>query len=164
MPEPGLIPGIGAAGVAIPAIGGAISANKTADTLQNIYNQQRSDRAPALAAYNNALANPNDFYNSAPAMGSVDAILRKLWTQGNPAANPGLLSQAAAYNLGGYNSYLNNLSGAAFGGQGTQAQLGTNIANAQGSQTAGLGYGLGQFLGTQQTQPNYGLTIGGMKF
>lgn len=126
----------------IQAILGYLSSQQQTGSLEGIYNQQRADRAPALAAYNNALANPDQFYNSAPAMGSTDAVLRKLSVQGNPAANPGLLSQAAAYNLGGYNSYLAGLAGPAFGGQSTQAQLGTNIANAQGGGLEAIGAGV----------------------
>lgn len=121
---------------------GYASSNQQSNTLQGIYDQQRADRAPALAAYNAALSNPDQFYNSAPAMGATDAVLRKLSMQGNPANNPGLLSQAAAYNLGGYNNHLNSLSGAAFGGQGTQAQLGTAMAGAQGGGYEALGAGI----------------------
>lgn len=121
---------------------GILSANSQANTLKGIYDQQRADRAPSLAAYNTALANPDTFYNSAPAMGSVDAVLRKLSVNGNPAANPGDLSKAAAYNLGGYTNYLGALSGPAFGGQATQAQLGTGIAGTQASMGNALGGGL----------------------
>jgi hypothetical protein len=125
---------------------GYAGSKQTTGSLQDIYNQQRADRAPALAAYNNALANPNEFYNSAPAQGAANAVLSKLSMQGNPANNPTSLAQAAAYNLGGYNNYLSGLAGPAFGGQATQAQLGTNIANSQGGGLNAIGYGLGTAL------------------
>jgi len=121
---------------------GYAASNQQSNTLQNIYDTQRADRAPALAAYNNALANPDTFYNSAPAMGAADATLRRLSMQGNPANNPGLLSQAAANSLGGYNNYLASLAPAAFGGQATQAQLGTSMAGAQGGGYEALGAGV----------------------
>jgi hypothetical protein len=121
---------------------GYLGADKMADAYQNIYNQTRADRMPALGAFNTALQNPNDFYNSAPAMGATDAVLRKLSMQGNPASNPGLLSQAAAYNLGGYNDYLRALSGPAFGTAGTEVNVASGAANAQGGGLNALGFGL----------------------
>lgn len=124
-------------------LAGLYGANKSADTIQNIFNQQRTDRAPALAAYNNALSNPDTFYQSAPAMGAADAAARALSVKGNPAWNPGSSSQLAANNLGGYNSYLNNLAGPAFGGQQTQAALGTALANTSNQQAGAVSGGLG---------------------
>jgi hypothetical protein len=121
---------------------GYLGADKMADAYQNIYNQSRADRMPALGAFNTALSDPNSFYNSAPAMGATDAVLRKLSMQGNPANNPGLLSQAAAYNLGGYNDYLRALSGPAFGTAGIEAQTGMGQAQAQGGGLNAIGYGL----------------------
>ena len=122
------------------------NADQQTDTLKSIYDQQRADRAPALAAYNTALANPDTWYNSAPAMGSLDAVLRKLSAQTGSPVDPGALSRAAAYNLGGYNSYLSGLAGPAFGGQQTQATLGTNIANTQGGALTTLAGGLSDIL------------------
>jgi hypothetical protein len=131
-----VLAGLGQAGL------GYLGADKMADAYQNIYNQTRADRMPALGAFNTALQNPNDFYNSAPAMGATDAVLRKLSMQGNPASNPGLLSQAAAYNLGGYNDYLRALSGPAFGTAGTEVNVASGAANAQGGGLNALGFGL----------------------
>src|ERR1019366_694996 len=131
-----LLGGLGAAGL------GIAGSNAQTNALQNIYNQQRADRAPALASYNNALQNPNSWYQSAPAMGAANAASSTLSMQGNPADNPGLTSKLAAYNLGGYTNYLNGLEPAAFGGQQTQAQLGTNIAQSSGGVYNALGSGL----------------------
>lgn len=105
--------------------------------LKDIYDQQRADRQPALAAYNNALANPNSWYTSAPAQGAADAAARALSVHGNPAGNPGDIAKMAANNLGGYNQYLAGLSGPAFGGQQTQALLGTQAVNAGTNAVAG---------------------------
>ena len=88
--------------------------------------------------------------------------MRQLSTEGNPAAKPGLLAKAAAYNLGGLNDTRTRLGNLAFNNTGTQSQLGINIAGEQGDQYAGLARGLGNFLNTNPT-PQYGLTIGGMK-
>lgn len=150
---------------------GLYGANQQTNALTSLYDRSRADRAPALAAYNNALANPNTFYQSAPAMGSLDAVLRKLSVQGNPAANPGLLSQAAAYNLGGYNDYLRSLQGAAFGGEATQANLGSQAAQASGGGINAIGTGLATALNPQPTLAdllkNMGggnLNIGGMTY
>jgi hypothetical protein len=131
-----ILSGLGQAGL------GYLGADKMADAYQNIYNQTRADRMPALGAFNTALQNPNDFYNSAPAMGATDAVLRKLSMQGNPASNPGLLSQAAAYNLGGYNDYLRALSGPAFGTTNSEINVASGAANAQGGGLNALGFGL----------------------
>lgn len=121
---------------------GIAGANNQSNQLRDIYNQQRADRAPALTAYNNALSNPNSWYSSAPAQGAADAAARALSIHGNPAGNPGDIAKLSAYNLGGYNSYLNGLEPAAFGGQQTQALLGTNAAQASGGIYNALGSGL----------------------
>lgn len=124
-------------------LAGILGAQSSANTLQNIYNQQRSDRAPALAAYNGALANPNTFYQSAPAMGAATAAANALSTKGNPADNPGLTAQLAANQLGGYNSYLSGLAGPAFGGDATQASLGGALANTSNQTANAVAGGLG---------------------
>lgn len=122
---------------------GVLGANEQAGSLNDIANQLRTDRGPALSAFNTALANPNTWYESAPAMGATDAALRKLSISGNPAVNPGSLSKAAAYNLGGYNDYLRTLAGPAFGTAATEAGVGTRGAAASGDIYGALGYGLG---------------------
>ena len=121
---------------------GLLESNSTSSDLKDVANQLRADRGPALSAFNTALANPNTFYNSAPAMGALDAALRKLSMSGNPAVNPGALSKAAVYNLGGYNDYLRSLAGPAFGTASTEASVGQNAANAGNSFYDVLGYGL----------------------
>ncbi len=129
-------------GTAGTTLAGIYGSNKAADTLKGIYDQQRADRAPALSAFNNALTNPDSFYSTAPAMGAADAAARALSVQGNPAWNPGLSAKLAANNLGGYNSYLNNLAGPAFGGQVTQAATGGGIASAQNNLGNTIGGGI----------------------
>lgn len=130
---------------------GYLGADKMADAYTGIQSQLRADRAPALSAFNTALADPNSWYASAPAMGAVDSVMRRLSVQGNPANNPGLLAQGAAYNLGGYNDYLRALSGPAFGTASTEANVGMNSAGAQGGGLNALGYGLNTAL--QQPSP-----------
>ena len=129
-------------GTAGSTLAGLIGSNNQTNTIQGIYDQQRADRAPALAAYNSALSNPDSWYTSAPAMGAADAAGRALSVGGNPAANPGAISKLAANQLGGYNQYLSGLSGPAFGGQSTQAQLGTSLAGSQGNLGTILGGGI----------------------
>ena len=123
-----------------------LASGKTSDALASLQAQARADRMPALSAFNNALANPNTFYESAPAMGATDAVLRKLSMQGNPALSPGALSQAAAYNLGGYNDYLRALSGPAFGTANTEFNIGTSAAGSAGYPYTALGTGIGAAL------------------
>jgi hypothetical protein len=154
-------------GAALPAGLGYLGASSQADAMKDIYNQTRADRMPALNAYNSALQNPNTFYQSAPAMGAVDAVLRKLSVNGNPASNPGSLSQAASYNLGGYNDYLRGLAPAAFGTADTESKLSTLGAGADAGKYNAVGWGLNQYM---NPQPNYtdalnklALAIGGMK-
>lgn len=144
-----VIAGLGQAGL------GWLGADKQADALTGIYNQTRADRMPALSAFNAALNDPNSFYNSAPAMGATDAVLRRLSVQGNPAANPGLLSQAAAYNLGGYNDYLRALSGPAFGTTNSEINVATGAAGAQGQGLNALGFGLNTALQQPSAMDNY---------
>ena len=132
-------------------LGGYLSADATANSLEGIYNQQRADRQPALDAFNTALSNPDTWYQSAPAMGAADSVLRGLSMQGNPANNPGSMARAAAYNLGGYNNYLANMGNLGLGGQATQAQLGTNLAGAQGGGYEAIGAGLGSIF--RQSSP-----------
>lgn len=154
-------------GAALPAGLGYLGADSQSDAMKDIYNQTRADRMPALNAYNNALNNPNTFYQSAPAMGATDAVLRKLSMQGNPANNPGLLSQAAAYNLGGYNDYLRGLTPAAFGTANTEANISMNGAGADAGKYNAIGYGLGNYFNPQPSlsdlMKNFSLNIGGMK-
>jgi hypothetical protein len=154
-------------GAALPAGLGYLGASSQADAMKDIYNQTRADRMPALNAYNSALQNPNTFYQSAPAMGAVDAVLRKLSVNGNPASNPGSLSQAAAYNLGGYNDYLRGLTPAAFGTANTEANIGMNQAGADAGKFNSIGYGLGQYFNPQPNLndllKNFSLNIGGVK-
>jgi hypothetical protein len=154
-------------GAALPAGLGYLGASSQADAMKDIYNQTRADRMPALTAYNTALQNPNTFYQSAPAMGAVDAVLRKLSVNGNPASNPGSLSQAAAYNLGGYNDYLRGLTPAAFGTANTEANIGMNQAGADAGKYNAVGYGLGQYFNPQPNLndllKNFSLNIGGVK-
>lgn len=130
---------------------GAVGANNARDTLHQIYNQITSAREPSLTAYNNAVQNPNTWYQSAPAMGAADAASRALSTQGNPADNPGLISQLAANQLGGYNKYLSTMSGPALGGQQYQAELGQNLATLAQSTPNSLARSLGLLTGTDAT-------------
>lgn len=140
------------------------------NTLQDIYNQSRADRSSALNAFNDALAHPDTYYSSAPAMGSVDAVLRKLSVQGNPADNPGSLAKAAAYNLGGYNDYLRTLAGPAFGGQAATIAAGTNAANASADPYNVVGRTVGDITNPQTSLSDLmkqinggGLTVGGLR-
>lgn len=121
---------------------GVYGSNQQANSLAGIAAQSRADRMPALNAYNTALTHPDTFYNSAPAQGGLDAVLRKLSVQGNPALNPGALSKAAAYNLGGYDDYLKSLQGAAFGTAGNEMNVNVQGATAANGIPNSLGYGL----------------------
>lgn len=143
---------------------GYFGANQQSNALENIYNQTRADRLPALNAYNNALANPDSFYNSAPAMGATDAVLRRLSVNGNPALNPGDISKAASYSLGGYNDYLRGLTPAAFGTASTEANLGAGVANAEGGGLNAIGYGLGTALNPQPNLMDLIKQMGGINF
>ncbi len=132
---------------------GALSAvgfDKARGTLHDIYDQITGARAPAQNAYNNAVLNPNTWYQSAPAMGAADAASRALSAKGNPADNPTLMSQLAANQLGGYNQYLNMMAGPAFGGQQYQTQLGQNLASLAMGLPNSLAQGLGSLTGTDQ--------------
>lgn len=127
------------------------SLNQT-NAIKDLANQTRAERAPALNAFNSALADPSSWYSSAPAMGATDAVLRKLSVNGNPALNPGDLSKAAAYNLGGYNDYLRTMGNLGLSGQATNAQLGLEGVKSQGNIYNVLGAGLNDLT---QPKPDY---------
>jgi hypothetical protein len=138
---------LGLLGTALSTGLGIYGSNQQTNALEGIAQQQRNDRLPALNAFNNALQNPNSFYESAPAMGATDAVLRKLSANvGNPFGNPGAIAQAAAYNLGGYNDYLRSLTGPAFGGQAADLQAQTQAAASQGNVYSAVGSGLSSLL------------------
>ena len=130
---------------------GAYGANQQANALTDIANQSRNDRLPALNAFNNALANPDSWYSSAPSTGALDAVLRKLSvTHGNPALDPGAMSKAAAYNLGGYNDYLAKTGSLGLSGQAATTQAQTNAALAGGNTYNAIGSGLASLTNNQQ--------------
>ncbi len=132
---------------------GAYASNQQSNALKDIADQARADRAPALNAFNSAIADPNGWYSSAPAMGATESVLRKLSVQsGNPAMNPGALSQAAAYNLGGYNDYLRTTGNLGLSGQDSTIRAQTNAALGDTNLYNSLGAGLQQL-----TQPRNNL-------
>lgn len=130
----------------------AVGYDKARDTLHSIYDQITNARAPSLNAYNNAVQNPDTWYQSAPAMGAASAAAQALSTKGNPAENPGLTAQLAANQLGGYDKYLNTMSGPAFGGQQYQASIGGNLATLAQGLPNSLAQGLGSLTGINPTQ------------
>lgn len=139
---------------------GAFASDKQSDALKDIANQARNDRLPALNAFNSALSSPDTFYSSAPAMGAVDSVLRKLSAQhGNPANSPTALSQAAAYNLGGYNDYLRTTGNLGLSGQDSTIRAQTNAALGDTNFYNSLGAGLQQL-----TQPRNNLLDSLSKF
>jgi hypothetical protein len=102
------------------------------DFLKGVYEREQTNRQPWIDYAANMRDNPNTYYESAPAMGSVEAVLRKLSAgAGNPINNPGALSQAAAYNLGGYNDALTRAAGIA--GIGNASAIGGLAGNAANS-------------------------------
>ena len=161
-------------GSVAPGVLGYFGAGSTADAAKEIAAQSRTDRLPALNAFNSTLNDPEGWYKSAPAMGAADAVLRKLSMQGNPAGNPGLMSQAAAYNLGGYQNQLKTLAGPAFGTAGNEMNVNLAGAQAGGGQYDAIGLGLGRLLNTQPDYLNQaykdaetkypGLSIGGIPY
>lgn len=162
--------GIGAAGALAPAALGYLGAGSTADTIREISAQSRADRQPSLDYYNSLLTPQGieNYYKTPEVTGSVDAILRKLSMQGNPADNPGLLGQAAAYNLGGLTNARARAAGPAFGTAGNEMNVNLAGAQAAGGQYDAIGLGLGRLLNPQpslqDTMSKYGLTIGGMRY
>ena len=127
---------------------GLLGSNAQQNALQGVLDRQTAERRPALDAFYGALANPSSWYQSAPAMGAAEGILRRLSVNGNPAGNPADLAKAAAYNLGGYNDYLGKMGSLGLSGQATTAQLGSQLAGAQGNTYNLLGAGINEL-----TQP-----------
>ena len=179
-PDPGLISKIlnGTAtaddwakvlGAAAPGVLGYFGAGSTADAAKEIAAQSRADRQPSLDYYNSLLTPQGieNYYKTPEVTGSVDAILRKLSMQGNPADNPGLLGQAAAYNLGGLTNARAGAAGPAFGTAGSEMNVNLAGAQAGAGQYDAIGLGLSRMLNPQpsfeDTMKKYGLTIGGMR-
>lgn len=146
-----LIPGVpnNVLGQLLSAGAGYVGSTNLANSLKQISDQARADRAPALGAFNSALNNPDTWYKSAPGMGAADSILRKLSVNGNPSMNAGDLSKAAAYNLGAYTDWLKTLQGPAFSGAATNAALATTAATAAQNPLNALGYGANAALNPQ---------------
>jgi hypothetical protein len=148
---------LGMLGTGLSTLLGAYGSNKQTDALKDIANRSDAQRAPALAAFNNALANPNTWYQSAPAMGALDSALAKLSVQhGNPALDPGALSKAAAYNLGGYNDFLRTMGNLGLSGQDTSAKLQTNAVMSGNNLYNALGSGIASLT---SNQPTFQMTI-----
>lgn len=118
---------------------GLYGADKQASTLKDLADREMSIRQPFIDATKNMMADPGSYYESAPAKGATEAVLRRLSVNGNPIGNPGDLSKAAAYNLGGYNDSLRTLGGLAMGSAGTTVNLGRDIAAAEGSGLNAIG-------------------------
>lgn len=137
---------LSAGGSALSGLLGYSGGQDALNLLKTNADREWNARQPALNTFNNALTNPDTWYQSAPAMGGVDAVLRKLGVNGNPALNPGDLSKAAAYNLGGYNDYLKTLQGPAFSTAGVTSQNTGQVAAATGAQYNPLRSALGDIL------------------
>ena len=132
---------------------GVLGANSQTSALKDIYEQQRADRAPALNAFN-ALLTPegiDNYYKSPEAMGALDAIMRKYVAQSGSVTDPYTLTRGAAYNLGGLTNARAGLAGPAFGGEQTQALLGSNIAQSEGGIYNALGTGLAGLTNPQKS-------------
>ena len=156
-------------GSVAPGVLGYLGAGSTADAAKEIAAQARADRQPSLDYYNSLLTPQGieNYYKTPEVTGSVDAILRKLSMQGNPADNPGLLGQAAAYNLGGLTNARARAAGPAFGTAGSEMNVNLAGAQAGAGQYDAIGLGLSRMLNPQpsfeDTMKKYGLTIGGMR-
>lgn len=131
------------------ALGVVGSMNQT-KTLKDLADREFGVRQPFIDLAKNAAQNPDSWYNSAPAMGATDAVLRKLSVNGNPALNPGDLSKAAAYNLGGYSDYLGKVGGLALGSAPASISLGKDIAGSEGNTLNALGAGLADLTNPRQ--------------
>lgn len=122
-----------------PGIIGAISSSDQASALQNIANQQQSERQPFLDKATQYLNDPSSFYGSTEGGAASQAILNKLSVGGNPAQNPTSLAAATSGLYGDYQGALSSLANIGLSGQTGIVGAGTNAVNQSGQTAADLG-------------------------
>lgn len=155
-------------GTGLSGLLGLAGADATRSSLNSALDLIKPTAEAAGGAYRNALANPDSWYQSAPAMGATDAVLRKLSVNGNPAMDPGALSKAAAYNLGGYTNYLsstgNTAVGAANAANSLTAPIAANAAAPYNVAGATLGSALNPTPSLADLLKQYGNIGSGIKY
>lgn len=122
---------------------GMYGSNKQADSLRDIAAQGRADRAPFYNKSVEYLNNPNAFIEG-PGKTAVDAVLRRLSVNGNPANRPTSLATAGEFALNSWLNATTGLGNLGLAGEDTRANLQAQAAGADANVLNSLGYGLGQ--------------------
>lgn len=134
------------AGQALPGLIGAYQSSQQTDALRGISEQARNDRLPFLNA-GTAMLSP-DWYKSPEAMGSLDAIIRKLSVGGNVSDPAKLGIASTALNQGRVN---NAATLGAVGTGGNIPALQTNAVTQSGQTGANIGSAVSNVFNPQQT-------------
>ena len=136
---------LGAAGL------GYYGSTQQADTLRDIANQFRADRAPFLNKSLEYLNNPAAYFSGPVAQEAMRGTLRGLSVNGNPFDNPTSQELATEAGLRNYQAALGGLANLGLSGQDTQAGLLSNSAAARANGLNAIGYGLQQATNPQPT-------------
>lgn len=121
---------------------GMFGADQKADSLKSLNETINQGRAPYLNTSLGFLNNPQSYFQG-PGKAAVDANLRALSsTYGNPIDSPTALGIATDAGLRNWQNAVLGFGGLGTGGQGIQAQLGSQQINSEGGVLDALGYGL----------------------
>jgi hypothetical protein len=127
---------LGAAGL------GAYGANEQSNRLRDIYNDMATKRQPFLDKSVQYMNDPAS-YAAGPGAANLDAVLRRLSVNGNPANNPTSLGIATQAGLSDWRNAVTGFGNLGLSGEDTRANVATNAATAAGNVYGDIGYGLG---------------------
>jgi len=124
---------------------GMFSANQLSNSLTDLANRNRAERAPFLQAGTNYL-DPNAWIQG-PGQEFTKGTLQGLSAQfGNPIGSPTAMGIATDASMRNWLSGVNTLGSLGLGGQGIQANLGAQAAGAQGDIYSTLAGGISDII------------------
>ena len=140
-------------GQAAPSLLGMYASNQQTNALEGLANQYASYGAPYREQLANISNDPDQFYNSPGAQGALQATLRKLSVNGNPAGSPYMQALATDSLYRDYGAERDRLAG--YGGL-TQYNsavpgLATGAINSTSNFYNSLGYGIGSVTNPPQS-------------
>lgn len=129
---------------------GVYGSMREGDRLSNLQQQMRADRAPYLAAGTNYL-DPQKWIEG-PGQAFTKGTLQQLSaTHGNPISSPTALGIATDASMRNWLGGVNTLGSLGLGGQGIQAQLGSQAAGAYGDIYGNIGGGISDIVNPRRS-------------
>lgn len=120
-------------GQALGGLSGYFGSKEVSDAYKDLNTQLSGQRAPFLNKAVGYVNDPQSFYTSPEATGAADASMRALSTKfGNPGTSPTAQSLATGALYDRYLNSVNTLGSLGLGGQGIQANLGSQVATSAG--------------------------------